>query len=156
MGRRLKFARNFIQSWEWSLKSRSERKFDFRAARGVQNFVMEFWCGRVMESRNLRPVSESNARSGNPPTLMLYPYRFSSWRRKRAGQVLGAFHDAELVGFTMAIAGWRKREPFLHSHMTAVLDQYRDHGIGRRLKLLSTRRSPCPRNCFDRVDFRSH
>ena len=35
----------------------------------------------------------------------------------------------------MAIAGWRGRKPFLHSHMTAVLDAYRDRGIGRRLKL---------------------
>ena len=51
------------------------------------------------------------------------------------GQVLGAFHDTELVGFTLAIAGWRERKPFLHSHMTAVLGAYRDRGIGRRLKL---------------------
>ncbi len=51
------------------------------------------------------------------------------------GQVLGAFRGAELVGFTLAIAGWRDRKPFLHSHMTAVLEGYRDCGIGRRLKL---------------------
>ena len=51
------------------------------------------------------------------------------------GQVLGAFHGKDLVGFTLAIAGWRARKPFLHSHMTAVLDGYRDHGVGRRLKL---------------------
>src|SRR6202171_2140640 len=51
------------------------------------------------------------------------------------GQVLGAFHGDDLVGFTMAIAGWRNRKPFLHSHMTAVSDAYRDRGIGRQLKL---------------------
>jgi predicted GNAT superfamily acetyltransferase len=51
------------------------------------------------------------------------------------GQVLGAFHGKDLVGFTMAIAGWRARKPFLHSHMTAVMDGYRDRGVGRRLKL---------------------
>ena len=51
------------------------------------------------------------------------------------GQVLGAFRSKELVGFTMAIAGWRNRKPFLHSHMTAVLEPYRDQGIGKRLKL---------------------
>jgi predicted GNAT superfamily acetyltransferase len=51
------------------------------------------------------------------------------------GQVLGAFRDAELVGFTLAIAGWRGRKPFLHSHMTAVFEGYRDRGIGRRLKV---------------------
>lgn len=51
------------------------------------------------------------------------------------GQVLGAFLGSDLIGFTMAIAGWRSGKPFLHSHMTAVLDGYRDRGIGRRLKL---------------------
>jgi len=51
------------------------------------------------------------------------------------GQVLGAYHGADLVGFTLAITGWRARKPFLHSHMTAVLDAYRDRGVGRRLKL---------------------
>jgi predicted GNAT superfamily acetyltransferase len=50
------------------------------------------------------------------------------------GQVIGAFHGEELVGFTLAIAGWRDRKPFLHSHMTAVLSAYWDRGIGRRLK----------------------
>lgn len=51
------------------------------------------------------------------------------------GQVLGAFEGSDLIGFTMAIVGWRAREPFLHSHMTAVRDGYRDRGIGRQLKL---------------------
>jgi predicted GNAT superfamily acetyltransferase len=51
------------------------------------------------------------------------------------GQVLGAFHGTDLVGFTLAIAGWRARKPFLHSHMTAVLAGHRDRGVGRRLKL---------------------
>jgi predicted GNAT superfamily acetyltransferase len=51
------------------------------------------------------------------------------------GQVLGAFQGADLIGFTLAICGWRARKPFLHSHMTAVLPAHRDSGIGRRLKL---------------------
>lgn len=51
------------------------------------------------------------------------------------GQVLGAFHGSELIGFTMAIAGWRDRKPLLHSHMTAVLEGYRDRRVGRRLKM---------------------
>lgn len=51
------------------------------------------------------------------------------------GQVLGAFCGDEMVGFTLAIAGCRERKPFLHSHMTAVLEKHRDLGIGRRLKL---------------------
>src|SRR5580704_17891584 len=51
------------------------------------------------------------------------------------GQVLGAFQGNDLVGFTMAIAGWRGRKAFLHSHMTAVLENFSNQGIGRRLKL---------------------
>jgi predicted GNAT superfamily acetyltransferase len=51
------------------------------------------------------------------------------------GQVLGAFQDKNLIGFTMALAGWRDRLPFLHSHMTAVSAAHRDLGIGRQLKL---------------------
>ena len=50
------------------------------------------------------------------------------------GQVLGAFDGSTLVGFTLALVGWRSRKPFLHSHMTAVLDAYRDRKIGQRLK----------------------
>jgi predicted GNAT superfamily acetyltransferase len=52
------------------------------------------------------------------------------------GQVLGAFDGATMVGFTLAFAGYREGIPFLHSHMTAVLERYRDRGIARRLKLL--------------------
>jgi predicted GNAT superfamily acetyltransferase len=51
------------------------------------------------------------------------------------GQVLGAFGDGKMIGFTMAVAGVRGPQPFLHSHMTAVLPEYRDQGVGRRLKL---------------------
>ena len=54
---------------------------------------------------------------------------------KTGGQVLGAFQDDHLVGFTMAIAGWRNRKPLLHSHMTAVSSAHRNLGIGRQLKL---------------------
>lgn len=50
------------------------------------------------------------------------------------GQVLGAFDGDTLVGFTLALPGWRDRRPFLHSHMTAVLGAYRDRKIGQRLK----------------------
>ena len=51
------------------------------------------------------------------------------------GQVLGAFDHEKMAGFTLAIAGYRDGRPILHSHMTAVLENYRDRGIGRRLKL---------------------
>jgi predicted GNAT superfamily acetyltransferase len=51
------------------------------------------------------------------------------------GQTLGAFDGDRLVGFTLAVAGLRGRVPYLHSHMTGVDNEYRDRGVGRRLKL---------------------
>ena len=51
------------------------------------------------------------------------------------GQVLGAFDGERMLGFTLALLGARQDEMFLHSHMTAVLPEFRDYGIGRRLKL---------------------
>ena len=51
------------------------------------------------------------------------------------GQILGAFLGSRLVGFTMALAGFRPGQQFLHSHMTAVLPEFQNTGVGRRLKL---------------------
>jgi predicted GNAT superfamily acetyltransferase len=55
------------------------------------------------------------------------------------GQVLGAFAEDRMVGFTLALAGLRGRAPFLHSHMAAVLEPWRDRGIGRSLKFFQRR-----------------
>ena len=51
------------------------------------------------------------------------------------GQILGAFDRGRMIGFTLALAGTRGGKPFLHSHMTAVLPEYQNRGVGRRLKL---------------------
>lgn len=51
------------------------------------------------------------------------------------GQVFGAFDGAEMVGFLLSFAGYRAGRPYLHSHMLAVLEAYRDRGVGRELKL---------------------
>jgi predicted GNAT superfamily acetyltransferase len=51
------------------------------------------------------------------------------------GQVLGAFLEGNLVGFTLAYAGTRSGKHFIHSHMAAVLPAHRDRGIGRDLKI---------------------
>jgi predicted GNAT superfamily acetyltransferase len=51
------------------------------------------------------------------------------------GQVLGAFEGERMVGFTLAVPGFLEGRVFLHSHMTGVLLEYRDRGVGRALKL---------------------
>ena len=52
------------------------------------------------------------------------------------GQVLGAFDGNRLIGYTLALVGLRNGVTYLHSHMTGVHPDYRDRGVGRRLKLL--------------------
>ncbi len=58
---------------------------------------------------------------------------------KSGGQVIGAFDTAEvsrrMIGFTLALAGFHEGGALLHSHMTAVLPEYQNRGVGRRLKL---------------------
>jgi len=63
------------------------------------------------------------------------PRRVFIVAQKIGGQVIGAFDRGSLVGFAMAIPGISQGRPYLHSHMLAVNPEYRDRGIGRRLKL---------------------
>ncbi len=67
----------------------------------------------------------------------LIPKRMFLLAQKIGGQVFGAVDEAtgEIVAFAMGLAGYRDGTPYLHSHMLAVLPEYRNHGIGRRLKL---------------------
>jgi predicted GNAT superfamily acetyltransferase len=51
------------------------------------------------------------------------------------GQVLGAFDGDNLVGYTLALVGFRDGVVYLHSHHTGVHQDYRDLGVGRVLKL---------------------
>ena len=51
------------------------------------------------------------------------------------GQVLGAFVNGVLAGYSMSLPGVRNGHAYLHSHHLAVLPQWRNLGIGRRLKL---------------------
>ncbi|MGB6821057.1 MAG: GNAT family N-acetyltransferase, partial [Candidatus Acidiferrales bacterium] len=55
--------------------------------------------------------------------------------RETGGQTLGAFAGEKMVGFTLGLAGFHDGKPIIHSHMTAVLSEFRDRGIGRMLKL---------------------
>jgi predicted GNAT superfamily acetyltransferase len=54
---------------------------------------------------------------------------------KIGGQVFGAFVGGAMAGFALAYPGIREGKPYLHSHMAAVLPEYRDLGVGRHLKL---------------------
>jgi len=65
----------------------------------------------------------------------LVPLRIFSLAPKIGGQVIGAWEGEALVGFAFSIPGMRNGHIYLHSHMLAVKDGYRNTGLGRRLKL---------------------
>jgi len=76
----------------------------------------------------------------------LIPVRMFVVAAKIGGQVIGAFvqrsdkrnddsDKTELIGFALAIPGMRNGHCYLHSQMLAVRQQYRNGGLGRRMKL---------------------
>ena len=65
----------------------------------------------------------------------LVPLRLFVVGEKIGGQVMGAFDGDQMVGFAFALPGARAGSSYLHSHMLAVRTGYRNHGLGRRLKL---------------------
>jgi predicted GNAT superfamily acetyltransferase len=67
--------------------------------------------------------------------IELVPLRMFVVAEKIGGQVIGAFEANELVGFAFAIPAVRGGHSFLYSHMLAVRKQYRNSGLGRRLKI---------------------
>lgn len=65
----------------------------------------------------------------------LVPLRLFVVAEKVGGQVIGGFDGDELVGFALSVPGARSGYAYLHSHMLAVREQYRNSGLGRRIKL---------------------
>ena len=65
----------------------------------------------------------------------LVPLRMFVVADKVGGQVIGAFDGSELIGFALSLPGHRHGHSYLHSHMAAVQERYRNSGVGRRLKL---------------------
>jgi predicted GNAT superfamily acetyltransferase len=63
------------------------------------------------------------------------PRRVFIVAQRIGGQVIGAFDGDTIIGFAMALPAYRNGYPYLHSHMLAVLPEYRNAGLGRRLKL---------------------
>ena len=64
----------------------------------------------------------------------LVPLRLFVVAEKVGGQVMGAYHGNDLVGFGLAVPGFRNGHSYLHSHMVGVRKDYRNSGLGRRIK----------------------
>jgi predicted GNAT superfamily acetyltransferase len=66
----------------------------------------------------------------------LLPVRLFVVATKIGGQAFGAFHQGRIVAFCLSIPGLKAGGgSYLHSHMLGVASDYRNDGIGRRLKL---------------------
>lgn len=65
----------------------------------------------------------------------LVPLRMFVVSEKIGGQIIGAFEGDTLVGYVFSIPGNRNGHLYLHSHMLAVRDSYRNRSLGRLLKL---------------------
>jgi predicted GNAT superfamily acetyltransferase len=66
----------------------------------------------------------------------LIPLRIFVIAEKIGGQAIGAFLKHDLIGFALAIPGFRGGRPYLHSQMLAVHEDFRNAGLGRRIKLV--------------------
>jgi len=68
--------------------------------------------------------------------IELLPLRLFVVATKVGGQAFGAFDGKRMVGFCLAIPGLKAGgKSYIHSHMLGVLPDYRDSGVGRKLKL---------------------
>ena len=66
----------------------------------------------------------------------IVPSRLFMLAQRIGGQAIGAFAGERLIGFCLALPAIKRTgEIYLHSHMAAVLEDYQNQGIGRRLKL---------------------
>jgi predicted GNAT superfamily acetyltransferase len=65
----------------------------------------------------------------------LVPLRMFVVSHKIGGQIIGAFDGDTLAGFVFSVPGTRAGHSYLHSHMLAVREDFRNSGLGRRLKL---------------------
>lgn len=97
---------------------------------------------RVIESRQLTTIAEFTEAVRLQKEIWgfsdieLLPVRLFVVASKVGGQAFGAFDGERMIGFLLAIPGLKRGGvTYLHSHMMGVLPEYRNAGVGRRLKL---------------------
>jgi predicted GNAT superfamily acetyltransferase len=68
--------------------------------------------------------------------IEVLPVRLFAIATKVGGHAFGAFDGERMAGFCLAIPGMKPGGGYyLHSHMLGVVDEYRNAGVGRLLKL---------------------
>jgi predicted GNAT superfamily acetyltransferase len=95
----------------------------------------------VIDIRRLSTLEEFRAALDLQKTIWgfedidLLPLRFFVVASRVGGEVLGAYDGERMIGFCLGIPGIKpNNKPYIHSHMMGVLSEYRNAGVGRRLK----------------------
>jgi len=65
----------------------------------------------------------------------IIPPRFMRVLCKHGGFAMGAFDGDTMIGFVFGVPAIHYERPSQHSHMLAVLPEYRNHNIGYKLKI---------------------
>jgi len=113
--------------------------------------------GKTLEVRPCRNIDELRAcvelqrEVWKFDDIDVIPLRMFVVAEKVGGQVIGAFDGDVMVGYALSVPGSRDRRAYLHSHMLAVRESYRNSGLGRRLKL--AQRDDALRRGFDMIEW---
>ncbi len=75
------------------------------------------------------------------PELEISPVRHLVVTKNAGGFTLGAFADAELVGFVLSVPAFLRDEKAFYSHMTAVRTDFQGFGVGAKLKWAQRKRA---------------
>lgn len=75
------------------------------------------------------------------PEIEISPVRHLIVTKNAGGFTLGAFADAELVGFVLSVPAFLRGERAFYSHMTAVRRDFQGQGVGAKLKWAQRERS---------------
>ena len=93
-----------------------------------------FRLRRLQKPEELRAVEEVQREAWGLEEEPPVPVPILRAMQDNGGQVLGAFVDIYLAGFSFGFLGWDGSILYLYSHMTAVRPPYQNHGLGLRLK----------------------
>jgi predicted GNAT superfamily acetyltransferase len=83
----------------------------------------------------MRDVEELQKEVWGIPDLDVVPLTHLVAAKEAGGTLIGAYDDEVLVGFVYGFPSFERSRPAHHSHMLAVKNDYRNHDLGRRLKL---------------------
>ena len=83
----------------------------------------------------MRAVEELQKEIWGIPDLDVVPLTHLVAAKEAGGVLIGAFDSETIVGFVYGFPSFERGQMAHHSHMLAVKPDYRNHDLGRRLKL---------------------